>query len=185
MPSQFLAWNADAMRAVPKFAVGVYVWVYNTVATTRQGAKTGTDAKVLKAKHSFNRTGPYEVLEVGLCTPTDTPDGSPLGAQLLYLDISSYISGADARRRVSVQRCNSYDHADMPKYLPVGLTQYALYNFSKNPPPYHVIQDDVWTPLRKLQMEKITGNQSVRGRGGVIAVLYETHWSGLSRPSRE
>ena len=34
-------------------------------------------------------------------------------------------------------------------------------------------------------MEKITGHQSVRGRGGVIAVMYETHWKGLLRPSWE
>ena len=29
---------SDALRAVPKFAVGGWVWVYNTVATIRQGA---------------------------------------------------------------------------------------------------------------------------------------------------
>ena len=29
----------------------------------------------------------------------------------------------------------------------------------------------------------ITGDQSVRGRGGVIAVRYKTHWVGLSEPS--
>ena len=30
-----------------------------------------------------------------------------------------------------------------------------------------------------------TGHQSVRARGGVIAVLYKTHWVGLSEPSWE
>ena len=34
-------------------------------------------------------------------------------------------------------------------------------------------------------MQKIAGHQSVRGQGGVIAVLYETHWAGLSEPSWE
>ena len=34
-------------------------------------------------------------------------------------------------------------------------------------------------------MEQITGYQSVRGRGGGIAVLYNTHWVGLSEPSWE
>ena len=34
-------------------------------------------------------------------------------------------------------------------------------------------------------MEKITGHQSLRGRGGVIAVLCKTHWVGLSEPSWE
>ena len=70
----------------------------------------------------------------------------------------------------------------MRKYLPAGLTQYVLNNFSKKPPPYHVAQDDVPTPLQRLEVEKITGHQSVRGRGGVIAVMYETHWTGLFRP---
>ena len=44
----------DALRAVPKFAVVSWVWVYNTAATIRQGAKMDADAKVLKAKLSLN-----------------------------------------------------------------------------------------------------------------------------------
>ena len=44
----------DALRAVPIFAVGGWVWVYNTAATIRQGAKTDADAKVLKATLSLN-----------------------------------------------------------------------------------------------------------------------------------
>ena len=66
-----------------------------------------------------------------------------------------------------------------------GWTQYVLNSFSKKSPPYHVIQDDVSTSLQRLEVEKITGHQSVRGRGGVITVMHETHWTGLSRPSRE
>ena len=46
------------MRPVPKFAVGGWVWVYNTAATICQGVKTDTDAKVLKAKLSLNWTAP-------------------------------------------------------------------------------------------------------------------------------
>ena len=41
------------------------------------------------------------------------------------------------------------------------------------------------TPRQRLEVEKITGHQSVRGRGGVIAVMYETHWTGLSGPPWE
>ena len=97
--------------------------------------------------------------------------------------------GADARRRVSVQRCktcaNLHDHGDMPKYLPAGLTQYALNNFSKKYHSYNVTQDDVSTSLQRLEVEKTTGRQSVRGQGGDIAVAYETYWTALSRPSWE
>ena len=73
----------------------------------------------------------------------------------------------------------------MPKYLPARLTQYVLDNVSKKSPPYRVTQDDVSVPLQRLEVEKITGHQSVRGRGGVIAVLYKTHWVGISEPSWE
>ena len=41
---------SDALRSVPKFDVGDWAWVYNTAATIRQGTKSDTDAKVLKAK---------------------------------------------------------------------------------------------------------------------------------------
>ena len=132
--------HSDALRAVPKFVAGCRVWVCNTAATIR-GAKTDTDAKVLIAKLSLNWTGPYKVLAAGPCpcTPADTTDGSLLGDKLLYLDLPSNMLGAGARRRVSVQRCkpcaNPHDHGDMSKYLPAGLTQYVLNNFSKKFPP--------------------------------------------------
>ena len=74
----------------------------NTAATMCPGAKTETDPKVLKTKLLINWTGPYKVLAVGLCSAADNPDGSRLGAKLLYLDLSSDVSGAVARRRVSV-----------------------------------------------------------------------------------
>ena len=105
------------------------------------------------------------------------------------MDLPSDMPGADARRRVSVQPCKvctkPHDQGDIPKYLPAGLTQYVLNKFSKQSPPYHVTQDDVSTPLHRLEMETITGHHPVRGRGGVIAVMYETHWTGLSGPSWE
>ena len=39
--------------------------------------------------------------------------------------------------------------------------------------------NDVATPPMLHDVAKITGHQCVRGRGGAIAVLYETHWDGL------
>ena len=71
----------------------------------------------------------------------------------------------------------------MPKYLPDGLTQYVLNTFPEKSSPCHVAQDDVSTLLQRLEVERITCHQSVRGIGGVIAVMYETDWTGLSRPS--
>ena len=68
----------------------------------------------------------------------------------------------------------------MPTYLPAGLIQYALKNFCNIFSPYHVTQDDVSTPHQQQEVENITTHQSVRGRSGVIAVMYETRWTGLS-----
>ena len=52
-----------------------------------------------------------------------------------------------------MQRCNPcanpHDGGDMPKYLPAGLIQYVLNNFSEKFPPYDITQDDVSTPLER------------------------------------
>ena len=151
--------------------------------------KTNIDAKVLKAKLALNWTGPYKVLAVSPCSAAETPDASPHWSNLLYFDLPCYLLGSDARRRVAIERCkpcaDPHDCGDLPKYLPAGLTQYVLNNFSKKSPPYHITQDDVSTPLQRLKVEQITGHRSVRGRGGVIAVVHKTHWAGLSEPSWE
>ena len=73
----------------------------------------------------------------------------------------------------------------MPRHLPAGLTQYVLHVFATKSPPYHVTTDDVATSPILIEVAKITGHQCVRGRGGTIAVLYETHWDGLLRPTWE
>ena len=76
---------------------------------------------------------------------------------------------------MAIERCKPYASphrsSDMPKYLPAGLTQYALNIFSKISPLFDVTETDVSSTLHRLEVEKITGHQSVRGRGGVIAVL--------------
>ena len=100
--------------------------MYNCASIIRQGVKAKTDAKVLKAKLALNWTGPYKILAVGPCSAAETPDGSPLGSNLLYLDLSSDLPGSDARWRVAIERCkpcaNPHGRGDMPKYLPAGLT---------------------------------------------------------------
>ena len=159
----------------------------NSVSTIRDGVKANKDAKVLKAQHTLNWTGPYKVPAVGPCSSAETPDGSPLGDNLLYVDLPSDLPGSETRRRVAIERCkpyaNPHDSSDMPKHLPAGLTQYVLTNFSKKSAPHDVTQDDVSAPPQLLEGEKITRHQSVRGRGGVMVVLYKMHWVGLSEPS--
>ena len=105
--------------------------MYNSASTIRQGVKANTDAKVLKAKLALNWTGPYKVLAVGPCSSVQT-DGSPLGDNLLFLDLPSDLPGSDARRRAAIERCkpraDPHDSSDMPKYLSAGLTQCILNN---------------------------------------------------------
>ena len=180
---------SDALKKVLTYSIGGWVWIYNTAATIRQGAKSGTDDKVLKAKLSLNWTGPFKILAVGPSPSDSTPDGRPLAAKLLYLDLPNDMPGPDAHCRVSVARCkpctNPHDTTDIPQYLPAGLTRYVLNNYTSKSPPFHVTEDDVSVPVERLEVEKISSHRSVRGRGGAIAVLYETHWQGLLRPSWE
>ena len=96
----------DALRPVPNFVTGGRAWVYNSASTIRQSVKANTDAKVLKAKLALNWTGPYKIMAVGPCSAAETPEGSLLGSNLLYLDLPSGLPGSDARRRVSIERCN-------------------------------------------------------------------------------
>ena len=129
---------------------------------------------MLKAKLALNWTGPYKILAVGPCFAAKAQNGSPLRSNLLYLDLPSDLPGSDTCQRVAIERCkpctNRHDSGGMLKYLPAGLTQYRLHTFSKKSPPYHVTQDDVSASLQRLELEHITGHQSVRGRGGVITV---------------
>ena len=180
---------SDALLRRPQYAAGGWVWIYNSAATIRQGLRKGADTKVLKEKLSLNWTGPFKILAVGPAPAADTPDGRPLGDKLLYLDLPSNLSGPAAKPRVTVARCkpcdNPYDADDIPRHLPAGLTQYVLHAFATKSPPYHVTTDDVSTPPILIDVAKITGHQCVRGRGGAIAVLYETHWNGILRPTWE
>ena len=56
---------SDVLKQPPIYTIGGWVWVYNTAAAIRQGAKSGTDAKVLKEKLSLNWTGIFKILAVG------------------------------------------------------------------------------------------------------------------------
>ena len=87
--------------------------------------------------------------------------------------------GPDAHCRVSVAQCkpctNHHDTTDLPRYLPAGLTQYVLNNYTTKSPLFHVTADEVAVPVERLEAAKISSHRSVRGRGGAIAVLFETH----------
>ena len=55
-----------------------------------------------------------------------------------------------------------------------------LHSFTDKSPPFHSTTEDVVKSGIPVDIEKITGDQFVRGRGGKLAVMYETHLEGLS-----
>ena len=78
---------SDALRPIPKFAVGGWVWVYSKAATIRRGTKMDTDAKVLKSKLSINWTSPYkssQLAPVTRITPRTVPL-LPLSLSLIHI----------------------------------------------------------------------------------------------------
>ena len=169
----------DALRVLPPFSVNRWAWIYNSGATIPQGARKGTNAIVLKTKLSFNWIGPFKILAVGPALASAVPGGRPLHDKHLYLDLPSGMPGRDPKPRISVLRCKSCrnpdDIHDIPKHLLADLTKYVLNSFSTKSPPFHVTLDDIFPPPERLEVDQISGHQLVRGRGGVLAVMYETH----------
>ena len=80
--------------------------------------------------------------------------------------------GADAHRRVSVERCkpctNPHDRGDMPRVPSGWVDAVRAQQFYEKKKTYHVTQDDTSAPLQRLEVERITGmaiNRSVEGVG--------------------
>ena len=178
-----------ALSACPPFTVGGWAWVYNSASTIRQAAKKDTDANVLKTKLSLNWYTSFKILAVGPARASGIPDNRPLHDKILFLDLSSDLpvgtpSPAYPSNDASLAGAPTTSPTS-PKYLPANLTTYVLTASATKSPPYHVTVDDVSPPPERLELKRITGHQLVRGRRGVITVLYETHWAGLLSPSWE
>ena len=86
---------SDASKHISTHTVGDWLWVYNTAATFRQGAKSSTDAKVLKALLSLNSTGNFKILAIGPSSSDLPPGGRLLTARLLYFGLPNGMPGAD------------------------------------------------------------------------------------------
>lgn len=111
------------------------------------------------------------------------------GLSRQYLDLQSELPGEDSKSRFSVARykpcANPHDPEDLPRFLPAGLTQYGLNNYTTKSPAYRVSEDGVSTSIERLEVEQTSGHHYVGGHRGVIVVLYQTHWRGILRPSWE
>ena len=165
----------DALHPTP--------WVYNSASTLRQDLKANTDAKGLKAKLALIWTGAYKIPAIGPCYAAKTPDGSPLGGNLLHLDLHSNLPGSDARRRVAIKRCkpcvNPHDSEDMPKYLPAGLTQYVLNNIPKKFPRHHVTKRRRFNPPPTAE----GGVLQTRSTVAPPTLLQQNRWFLNQRPA--
>ena len=157
------------LHKLPNFEVGNWVWIYNPQATIGQGVSE--DNSHLVTKLSLNWTGPCKILVVG---PGLGPDGRPVADKTLYLDLPTDMPGKDQKKRVSVDRCKMChkpsDGSDISKYLPAGLSKYVLHSFTDKSPPFHPTTEDVVKSGIPVDIEKITGHQLVRGRGGKLAI---------------
>ena len=63
--------------------------------------------------------------------------------------------------------------------------QCVLHPFATKFPPYHVTTESVTTLPVLVQVDKTTGYQRVRSRGGATAVMYEINWKGFLRHTWE
>ena len=167
------------LHKLPSFEAGSWVWIYNPQATVGQGVSE--DNSHLVTKLSLNWTGPYKILVV---EPGLGPDGRLVADKTLYLDLPTDMPGKDQNKRVSVDHCkmchNPSDGSGIPSNLPAGLSKYVLHSFTDKFPLFHPTTEDVVKSGILVDIEKITGQQLVRGRGGKLAVMYETHWEGIS-----
>lgn len=143
----------------------------------------------LLSKLSLNWTGLFKLLRVS--PSTSPPDGCPVGDKLPYFDMPSHISGPETKTRVSIMRCtpcvNLHNTGDRPIHLPAGLPEYVLTYFPCESPPFYVTTGDVDHDgrIRRVELDMITAHRVMCGRGGKVAVMYETRWKGLRRLSSE
>ena len=167
---------SDALHHTPTYKMGDWVWIYYLASTITQGPKV---------KLSLNWTGPFKILEVG--PAASAPDKRRLADKvLLYLNLPSDMPGASAKPRVTVERCKPCTGHTMPTARSFHQLDYRALCPQQTPQQVTslpVLDSDVRIEDQRLEVEKITGHQSVRARGGIIAVLYETHWKGLLRTS--
>ena len=90
------------------------------------------------------------------------------------------------RLRSSMQALPEPDDIhDLPTHLPADLTKCVLNSCSTKSPPFHVTVDNISPPPERIEIDQITRHQLVRGRGAVIAAMYETRWADLLSPSWE
>ena len=158
--------------------------MYNMVATIRQGREDGHGRQGPLGQALAQLDGAIQIPRSWSLLLRLLPRTAPLPALRSYISI--YPPTCPARMLACAFGCNTAGPVPTPTTVATCRSSgQRATTFSKKSPPYHGTQDDVSIPLQRLEVDKITGHQSVRGRGGVIAVMHETDWTELSRPSWE
>ena len=187
----------DVLHKRPKFEAGDWVFVYDDRSTIAGGGKAVLKAPIdgssrksfaLSAKLATCWTGPYKVLSVG---PKEGPDDKRVGPNLLLLDVRKEdMTSSTISERVSVYRCKKctspHEGQEGPRFLPWGLSNYVLNQYSERSPPFHLTAEDVrGLDTHRLEPLNISMHRLCRGLGGKIAVQYYTHWSGVEKTTWE
>lgn len=131
----------------------------------------------------MNSTDSWKILAGGSCNTA--PDNGWIDEKLLYLSFLTDEPGVKPKNRAVMLRCKpcllSHDVTIMLKQLPVGFSQYVLTNYLAKSPPHNMTVEDTDRPLERVVVDRISGHQLVRGRGGGLALTYQTHWRGIIR----
>lgn len=135
---------------------------------------------MLKGQLAFIWTGLFKIPTLSPCSPAVSPGGRPVRDKVIFLDLPPNVPGPDTTRRVSVARCplsavlqSARHRRTRLGYLSAGLTGYVTNKSTTKSTPYPVTSDDISPCLERLDVDCITGyNTFVRGRGGVLAIMY-------------
>ena len=191
-----LAWNATTQPSLthcarfPKspFAVGCE-YAIRLPPSAKARRRTRTPRSSTPSSRSTGWT-PTVSSQLALLPPPTPRTALPWVLSSYILDLPSDMPGSDV---VGAFRYNASSPAPTPttmawrntEVLTSRVDAIRAQQFLEDSTPYHVTQEDVSTPPQRFEQEKITGHQSVRGRGGIITVMYETDWAGLCKPSWE
>ena len=194
MPSQFLSWNAATQPSpthCARFPNSPLEAGCGCTIRLPPPAKAQRRTRTPRSSRPNSRStgrAPTKSSQLALVPPL-TPRTVPLWAR--SSNIWVYPPTCPARMLGGAFRYNAASPVPTPTTMATCRSvcqrgdaicaQQILQEIS--PVPRH--SADVSTPLQRLEVEKITRHQTVRGRGRVMAVMYETHRTGLSRPSWE
>ena len=159
--------------------------IYNFASTIRQGARKDPDDIVLNTVPFVSWDGPFKTLARGRALPTTTRS-NPSSSSSTFLPTcrdetpTAESPSSDASIAGTPTSATMIYPSTFLRASPRALTA------SEITVSHHLATlDGVSTPPESPEGECVMGYQLVRGRNGVIALLYERHCTGFLSPFRE